>query len=249
MVDTGTSGPQPPIPGHLLSPEEKIRPVHAALSNQYGALEWRPSIDPLSELVLTILSQHTSDLNRDRAFESMQHRYPTWEEVRDAPTRELAEAIKPGGLSNVKAPRIQQVLRLIWEERGSFDLSFLLEMTVEEAKAWLGGFKGVGPKTAACVLMFACGMPVLPVDTHVYRVSARLGLIDARTNAEKAHAALEEIVEPQERYPFHIYMITHGRQVCKAQRPLCELCAVRPWCDYYHKVSGMRNEVLDGGRT
>jgi len=223
---------------HNLPPEEKVQQVHVALSHQYGDLEWRPSIDPLSELVLTILSQHTSDTNRDRAFEAMKQRFPTWEEVRDAPTRDLADAIKPGGLSNVKAPRIQEVLRLIWEERGSFDLSFLPEMPVEEAKAWLGGFKGGGPKTAACVLMFACGMPVLPVDTHVYRVSARLGLIDERTNAEKAHTVLESILEPEQRYPFHIYMITHGRRVCKAQRPLCELCVVREWCDYYHKVVG-----------
>ena len=122
--------------------------------------------------------------------------------------------------------------------RGSFDLGFLLEMSVEEAKAWLSGFKGVGPKTAACVLMFACGMPVLPVDTHVYRVSARLGLIDERTNAERAHTALEAILPPEQRYPFHIYMITHGRQVCKAQRPLCELCVVREWCDYYRRIRG-----------
>jgi endonuclease-3 len=230
----------PPAEGYRLPPEEKIKHVQADLAQQYGDLEWRPSIDPLSELVLTILSQHTSDINRDRAFEAMKRRFPTWEEVRDAPTPELADAIKPGGLSNVKAPRIQEVLRQIWAERGSFDLSFLPEMPIEEAKAWLGGFKGVGPKTAACVLMFACGLPVLPVDTHVYRVSARLGLIDGRTNAEKAHDVLEAILEPQERYPFHIYMITHGRQVCKAQRPLCELCVVREWCSFYHdRVHGL----------
>lgn len=226
-----------PIEGYKLPPEEKIKRVQAALARQYGDLEWRPSIDPLSELVLTILSQHTSDINRDRAFEAMKGRFPTWEEVRDAPTPELADAIKPGGLSNIKAPRIQEVLRQIWEERGSFDLSFLPDMPIEEAKAWLAGFKGVGPKTAACVLMFACGLPVLPVDTHVYRVSARLGLIDERTNAEKAHTVLEAILAPEERYPFHIYMITHGRQVCKAQRPLCELCVVREWCLYYHNMT------------
>lgn len=229
----------PPTEGHKLSPEEKILYVQRALAQSYGNLQWRPSIDPMSELVLTILSQHTSDTNRDRAFEQMKARFPTWEEVRDAPTAELAEAIKPGGLSNIKAPRIQEVLRLIWEERGSFDLSFLMEIPVEDAKAWLAGFKGVGPKTAACVLMFACGLPVLPVDTHVYRVSARLGLIDERTSAERAHTVLEEMLAPEERYPFHIYMITHGRQVCKAQRPLCELCVVREWCNYYHTRYGI----------
>ena len=223
--------------GHNLPPEEKIQKVHAALAECYGyLLEWRPRIDPLSELVLTILSQHTSDVNRDRAFAAMKQRFPTWEEVRDVPTEELAEAIKPGGLSNIKAPRIQSVLRLIWEERGSFDLGFLNEIPLEEAKAWLARFKGVGPKTAACVLMFACGLPALPVDTHVYRVSARIGLIGSRTNPEKAHTVLEEMLEPDQRYTFHINMITHGRQVCRAQRPLCELCVVREWCDYYQRV-------------
>ncbi len=218
--------------GYKLPPEEKIKQVQAALAQCYGELEWRPRIDPMSELVLTILSQHTSDANRDRAFGAMKVRFPTWEEVRDAPAWELAEAIKPGGLSNIKAPRIQAVLRQIWEERGSFDLGFLHDMPLDEAKAWLAGFKGVGPKTAACVLMFACGRPVLPVDTHVYRVSQRLGLIDKRTSPEQAHTALEEMLAPDQRYPFHVHMITHGRQVCKAQRPLCEICVVREWCNY-----------------
>src|SRR4051794_8425705 len=171
--------------GYELPPREKIERVYEALARFYGELEWRPSIDPLSELVLTILSQHTSDTNRDRAFGEMKRRLPTWEEVRDAPTENLADAIKSGGLANIKAPRIQGVLRQIWEERGELNLDFLFEMQPEAAKTWLSGFNGVGPKTAACVLMFACGMPVLPVDTHVYRVSHRLGLIDRRTNAEK----------------------------------------------------------------
>ncbi len=224
-----------PIPeGYKLPPTEKIQEIYAALVRYYGELEWRPSIDPLSELILTILSQHTSDTNRDRAFDVMKARFPTWEEVRDAPVAQITEAIKFGGLSNVKAPRIQAVLRYITKEKGPLDLGFLNDMPVEDAKAWLGSLQGVGPKTAACVLMFACGMPVLPVDTHVYRVSKRLGLIDARTSADKAHTVLEEMLEPAQRYTFHIDMITHGRQICKAQRPLCELCVVREWCSYYH---------------
>jgi endonuclease-3 len=223
---------------HRLPPEQKIQQVHEALSQAYGDLVWRPSIDPLSELILTILSQHTSDTNRDRAFKQMRDRYPTWEEVRDVPTTELADAIRPGGLANIKAPRIQEVLRQIGEERGELNLDFLFDMPPDQAKAWLSGFKGVGPKTAACVLMFACGMPVLPVDTHVYRVSRRLGLIDERASAEKAHDLLEAMLEPEQRYPFHIHMITHGRRVCKAQRPLCELCVVCEWCSYYHTLVG-----------
>lgn len=222
--------------GYKLPPEEKIKPVQLAFAQYYGDLVWRPSTDPLSELVLTILSQHTSDTNRDRAFASMKARFPNWEQVRDAPTEELAEALRSGGLANIKAPRIQSVLRQIWDERGSWDLGFLKDMSPGEAKAWLAGFNGVGPKTAACVLMFACGLPVLPVDTHVYRVSQRIGLIGGKTNAEKAHDALEELVEPEKRYTFHINMITHGRQICKAQRPLCEACVVREWCNYYHEL-------------
>lgn len=225
-----------PIEAHLLPPQEKTEGVRQALAEHYGELEWRPTIDPLSELVLTILSQHTSDINRDRAFAEMRRRYTTWEEVRDAPTHELADALRSGGLANQKAPRIQEVLRLIGEERGALNLDFLMEMPPDEAKKWLSSFRGVGPKTAACVLMFACGMPVLPVDTHVYRVSQRLGLIDERTNADRAHDVLESLVAPEYRYPFHIHMITHGRRVCKAQRPLCEACVVRDWCSYYAQV-------------
>ena len=227
---------QPASEAYRLAPEEKIQKVHAALSAYYGELEWRPRTDPMSELVLTILSQHTSDANSFRAFEEMKRRFPTWEEVLEAPTSELADAIKSGGLANIKAPRIQEVLRLILQERGSFDLGFLYDMPLDEARAWLSGFKGVGPKTAACVLMFACGRPVLPVDTHVYRVSRRLGLIDPRTTPEKAHQALENMLAPEQRYPFHIHMITYGRQVCRALRPLCEQCVVREWCSYYAEV-------------
>jgi endonuclease-3 len=221
---------------HTLPPEEKIQPIHETLIKHYGEPEWRRNGDPLAELVRTILSQNTSDVNRDRAFAAMRARFPTWEEVRDAPTRELAEAIKPGGLSNIKAPRIQSVLRIISEERGSLDLGFLKEMPLDQAKAWLSSFHGIGPKTAACVLIFGCGQPAFPVDTHVYRVSKRLGLIPERTSAEKAHEVLEAMVEPEQRYAFHIDMIRHGRRVCKAQRPLCEVCVVREWCAYYAKV-------------
>lgn len=229
MIDT-------PQDVYTLPPQEKIQEVHDALAFYYGEREWQPNMDPLSDLVQTILSQHTSDTNRDRAFAEMRRRFSTWEQVRDAPTQEVAEAIRVGGLANIKAPRIQEVLRFIGDETGSLDLDFLHNMPIEEAKAWLGRLRGVGPKTAACVLMFSCGMPVLPVDTHVYRVSRRIGLIDQRTNADKAHTVLEEMLEPEQRYAFHVNMITHGRKVCKAQRPLCEVCVVKDWCDYYNQV-------------
>jgi endonuclease-3 len=229
-VQTGEIAP------YLLPAPEKIGTVYDALARVYGPLEWIPSKDPLSELVLTILSQHTSDINRDRAFRTMRQRFPTWEEVRDAPTEDLADAIRAGGLANIKAPRIQQVLKTISEERGELDISFLNDAPMEEARAWLGGLNGVGPKTAACVLVFACGHPAFPVDTHVYRVSQRLGLIGPRTNAEKAHDELETMVEPEKRYSFHVYLIRHGRNTCKAHRPLCEVCPVSRWCLYYENL-------------
>jgi len=233
------------IDEHTLPREEKVGKVYDALAAYYGDLEWRPRNDPLSELVLTILSQHTSDHNSFRAFEVMRERFPTWEEVRDAPTDELADAIKSGGLANVKAPRIQEVLRQISEQRAELNLDFLYGMPVEEAKAWLSGFRGVGPKTAACVLMFACGMPVLPVDTHVHRVTQRLGLIDPKSNAEKAHTELEALVEPDKRYNFHVYTISYGRDICHAQRPLCEKCVVARWCNYYaHTKAGGRKPAI-----
>jgi endonuclease-3 len=227
---------------HLLPASQKTEAVRRALDEHYGNLEWRARNDPLSELVLTILSQHTSDLNSERAFAEMRCRYSTWEEVRDAPTEELADVIRSGGLADQKAPRIQEVLRLISEERGTLDLEFLREMPPDEAKKWLSGFRGVGPKTAACVLMFACGMPVMPVDTHIYRVSKRLGLIEERITEAKAHDVLESMVAPEHRYPFHIHMITHGRRVCKAQRPLCEACVVRDWCSYYARITDFSNK-------
>lgn len=232
MIDTQPNQAE----DYKLAPERKIQKIYEILNQYYGDLEWRPRIDPLSELILTILSQHTSDTNRDRAFDSMKQRFPTWEEVMNVPVDELADSIRSGGLANIKAPRIQDVLRHIWDQRGEFDLGFLFETPDDEAKAWLGSFNGVGPKTAACVLMFACGKPVLPVDTHVYRVSQRLGLIDERTNAEKAHNILENMLPPDQRYSFHIHLITYGRQICKAQRPLCERCVVREYCRYYHEV-------------
>lgn len=221
-----------------LSPQEKIDLTYNALAETYGELTWTPDTDPLSELVLTILSQHTSDTNRDRAFRSMRERFQTWEEVRDAHVDLLIEAIKTGGLANVKAPRIQHVLRQISDERaGELNLDFIAGMSVDKAKTYLARFRGVGPKTTACVLMFACGMPVMPVDTHVHRVAGRLGLIGERTNADQAHDDLEAIVEPDKRYNFHIFLIKHGRQVCKAQRPLCEICVISRWCNYYRRNS------------
>jgi endonuclease-3 len=213
----------------------RIPEIIARLDDAYGIPEWRPHHDPLSELVLTILSQNTSDANSGRAFVRLLEAFPTWDAVMDAPLRELIAAIQPGGLAPTKAPRIQGVLRDIKERRGGFDLGFLGDLPLEEARAWLGSLHGVGPKTVACVLLFALGRPAMPVDTHVFRVAQRLALIPARAGApamtaEKAHALLEAVVPEAEYYAFHIGLIKHGRRTCAAQRPACAGCALNDLC-------------------
>lgn len=211
----------------------KALTVHQLLIEEYGQREWRPRLDPLSELIFTILSQNTSDVNRDRAWMRLKDRFPTWESVLAADAAELAEAIRPGGLANVKAPRIQETLRVIKRARGEFTLDFLAEMEVDEAKRWLTSLNGVGPKTAAIVLIFSLGKPAFPVDTHVHRVSQRLGLIGPKTSREKAHDVLEELLPSEIYYTFHLNLIAHGREVCKSQRPRCATCVLREHCDYY----------------
>ena len=200
------------------------------LAEEYGNITWRSRTDPLSELILTILSQNTSDHNSRRAFDSLLTRFNSWEAVAEGSGEDIAEAIKLGGLAQVKAPRIKQILRQIQEQRGSLDLKFLKEMPVAEAKKWLRSLPGVGPKTAACVLLFSLGKPVLPVDTHINRVAKRLGLIDSRVSAEKAHEILGDMVPPRYVYQFHIHVIEHGRRVCKAQRPRCRECVLLKVC-------------------
>jgi endonuclease-3 len=218
----------------------KALTVHQLLIEEYDQHEWRPRLDPLSELIFTILSQNTSDVNRDRAWRRLKERFPTWEAVLAADTTELAEAIRPGGLANVKAPRIQETLRVIKQEQGEFTLDFLAEMEVDEARQWLTSLHGVGPKTAAIVLLFSLGKPAFPVDTHVHRVSRRLGLIGPKTSREKAHEVLEELLPPEIYYTFHLNLIAHGRAVCKSQRPRCAACALQEHCDYLDNVVSLR---------
>jgi endonuclease-3 len=207
----------------------------------YGEPIWRPHLDPVSELVSTILSQNTNDLNRDVAFERLRARFPTWEQVRDADSREVIEAIRPAGLANQKGPRIQDALRLISQERGELELEFLAEWPVEEAKGWLSSIKGVGPKTAAIVLLFSLGRPAFPVDTHVHRVTKRIGLIGPRVSREKAHDELELLVPPEDYYAFHLNLIRHGRQVCTSRNPHCDDCILQRRCDYYVALSARQS--------
>jgi len=206
--------------------------IHERLLEFYGEPIWRNPLPAIDELVSTILSQNTNDINRDRAFNALRAKFSTWEQVRDANTIDIIEAIRPAGLANQKGPRIQQVLRSITEERGSLDLSFLKDLTVEEARIWLTKFNGVGPKTAAIVLCFSLDMPAFPVDTHVYRVTGRIGLRPEKMTVEQAHMHLEGLFPPETYYAAHLNIIRLGREICQARRPRCEVCPIIKLCDY-----------------
>jgi endonuclease III len=220
------------------TPADKIDDVVRVLDDTYGPRPWYRHSDPVDQLVGTILSQNTSDTNTARSFASLKEDFPSWEEVRTAPTSEVVASIRAGGLANQKGPRIQRALTSILDHRGSYDLGMLEEMPVPEAMAWLTAIVGVGPKTAACVLLFSLGMPALPVDTHVYRVSRRLGLIDANVSEVRAHDRLLELLgeDTATIYSFHVEMIAHGRTVCVARRPKCPVCPLRYLCRYAHQA-------------
>jgi endonuclease-3 len=216
---------------------KKALKVHNKLIEFYGEPTWRNPLPPVDELVSTILSQNTNDINRDRAFVSLRAKFPNWEQVRDADTDEVIEAVRVAGLANQKGPRIQQVLRDISAERGSLDLSFLSDMPLEEARAWLTKFNGVGPKTAAIVLCFSLGRPAFPVDTHVYRVTGRIGLRPAKMTVEQAHPYLENIFPPETYYAAHLNIIRLGREICAARKPICPVCPVYELCEYEPKTT------------
>jgi endonuclease-3 len=212
---------------------EKARLVHRRLLDFYGYPQWRTPLPPLDELVSTILSQNTNDINRDRAFNSLTGRFPTWEAVRDAPEADVVDAVRVAGLANQKGPRIQAVLREITERTGGLDLGFLKDMPAEEAMGWLMQFKGVGPKTAAIVMQFSLDTPAFPVDTHIHRVSGRLGLRPEKMSAEAAHAHLAGLFPPEAYYPAHLNIIRLGREICKARNPNCPNCPLNDLCDYW----------------
>ncbi len=218
----------PPQPASIAS--SKALKIHERLATCYGPFTQTPS-EPVAELVNTILSQNTNDRNRDIAFAHLQARYPSWEAVRDAPIESLIETIRPAGLAPSKGPRIQAVLRRISTERGDFTLDFLRDMPLKDARAWLQALDGVGPKTAAIVLLFSLGLPAFPVDTHIHRVTLRLGLIPAKTSREAAHALLEALIPEELYYPFHLEVIQHGRSICHAHHPRCDQCILQDQCD------------------
>ncbi|MBU0493294.1 MAG: endonuclease III [Chloroflexi bacterium] len=217
-----------------MDPVTKLAAIQQALTAAYGPRPHRPRLDAVSELVLTILSQNTSDVNRDRAYDRLMAAFDSWDAIASAPAKAIAEAIRPGGLSQIKAPRIQHALRTIHVARGAYDLDFLADRPLDEAKAWLTNLDGVGPKTAACVLLFSLGRPAMPVDTHVHRVSGRLGLAPRRASPPRVQEILEAALPAEAIYPVHLQLIAHGRAICKAQRPRCDDCPLAAWCDYAH---------------
>ncbi|MEP7357420.1 MAG: endonuclease III, partial [Anaerolineales bacterium] len=231
MPSAKTASPAPAPSRRALA--ARARRIHAALLAAYGEPTWRSEMPPLDELVSTILSQSTNDVNRDRAFEALRARFPTWEAVRDAPAAQVVDAIRVAGLANQKGPRIQAVLRDITAERGALDLEFLRDLPVAEARAWLTKFKGVGPKTAAIVLLFSLGRPAFPVDTHVHRVTGRLGLRPEKMSADDSHPHFEDLLPPNTYYAAHLNLIRHGREVCHARSPECGRCVLRALCPFY----------------
>jgi len=230
----------------LTTQSQHLANIYRLLLQAYGEPKNEPDFDPLGGLIGTILSQHTSDVNSDRAYKQLIAQFPTWEEVRDAPTDKIADAIKSGGLANTKSVRIQDVLYTLTEQHqaqgGSKTLSMFLfdelaRRTTEDAWQYLREFPGVGPKTAACVLMFNLDRPAFPIDTHVHRVSIRLGLINARVSADQAHTIFQKLVPPQWVYPLHVNLIRHGRHVCHAQHPRCDKCPLFSECAYAGSVN------------
>ena len=224
--------------------------VMGLLGQEYGPIVWKPRYDGVSELVYTVLSQHTSDYNSERAFESLMETFGSLDAVADGDAEKISEAIRTGGLAKVKAPRIKAILRQIRDERGSLDLDFLKDLPLEEAKTWLKRLPGIGPKSAAVILCFALGMPAMPVDTHIYRVAKRIGFVGEKTSADDAHDILETMVEPEDVFAFHVLLITHGRRVCKARRPLCERCVLAWGCPSkasLQRAAPRKGKKADGG--
>lgn len=210
-------------------PRRTLRRADELLVRTYGPKR-REAGDPLDGLIRTILSQNTTDLNSHAAFASLKQRFPTWEEALAADPDDIADAIRHGGLAEIKSARIQEILAQIRRERGELSLDFICDLPVEEAEEYLLSFKGVGPKTAAIVLLFDCGMPLFPVDTHVFRVTSRLGWLPERATPEKAHELLRELVPEELHFQLHLNLVQHGRETCHARNPDCASCPLKRHC-------------------
>jgi len=216
---------------------QKSQEIFDRLLERFGLTEWRIPLDAMDELISTVLSQNTNDRNRDIAFFALKNKFPSWDQVRDSDLQTVIDLIRPAGLANQKGARIQALLREITAERGNLDLSFLKFYSAEEAHAWLTNFKGVGLKTAAIVMQFALGIPAFPVDTHVYRVSGRLGLRPEKMNVDQAHLHLAKLFNPDSYSTAHLNLIRLGREICHARKPDCNHCPLTDLCEYYSAIS------------
>ncbi|HNW95604.1 MAG TPA: endonuclease III [Anaerolineaceae bacterium] len=215
---------------------ERLRLVNERLNQFFGFPIWRNPLPAVDELVSTFLSQNTNDLNRDKAFEAIRQRYTSWDEVCEADPDEFMQVIRAAGLANQKGPNIQAALQRIRSERGVIDLEWLRGLPLEEAREWLLSFKGVGRKTAAIVLLFSLGMPAFPVDTHIYRVSGRIGLRPQAMDVDSTHQYLEAAADPGQYYALHLNLIRLGREICQARKPACARCPLVELCQYPDKV-------------
>ncbi len=221
---------------------KKSEKVQFLLMEFFGIPQWEKPESALDELISTILSQNTNDRNRDAAFRQLKKRFPSWYVVRDAALGDVIDAIRTAGLANQKGARIQEILRQITRERGELDLQFLSELPSDDVRAWLLKFKGVGPKTASIVMQFALGHPAFPVDTHIYRVSGRLGLRPQKMTVEQTHDHLARLFAPSEYSTAHMNLIRLGREICHPRNPDCKACPINRWCDYYQQI---RKDVKD----
>jgi endonuclease III len=212
--------------------DKPVRYIIQNLERTYGVPENERASDPLDMLVKIILSQATSDTNSHRTFAALKKRFPVWDELLRARTKTIAETIRSGGLANQKAAVIKEVLGQIKEEHGTLDLSFLHDLPSEEAARYLSQFRGIGPKTVACTLLFACRKEVFPLDTHIFRILRRVGLIPQKCTDRRAHEIMNRIVPAGKFYSFHVNLIRHGRALCRPRDPLCERCPIVEYCDY-----------------
>ena len=213
--------------------ENKVVRIDKILAKEYGVKVFNKGKDPLTELIFTTLSQNTNDLNRDRAFESLKQSFPTWDDAANTTPTKLMSAIKVGGLAKIKAARILKMLRSIKKSHGKIDLDFLHKLTDDQVRDYLIKIEGVGPKTVACVLAFSLGRDVMPVDTHVRRVSARLGILPEKLSDLAAHEYFLQFKGLVSLYQLHLNLINHGRKICRARKPVCDNCSFTQLCDYF----------------
>ena len=219
-----------------LSEIEEVPYIIQNLKAVYGVPALERGLDPLDVLIETILSQLTTNVNSGRAFASLKQKFPTWEKARRARATSIEAAIRSGGLARQKSVRIKNLLNEIYERRGSLDLSFLCAAPLEEAVEFLSSFKGVGPKTVACTLLFACNREIFPIDTHIFRIARRLGLIPEKCSDAQAHRLMTEMLPRDRYYEVHVNMIRHGRRVCRPSDPLCDRCCLADYCLYEKKT-------------